>query len=91
MKRGHWSDCAVHDAPALPAGNCDCGGLDFAVVATTVAEGERILTTGLLAKGASFKLIVSGHVGPKELERLIQKLELDKEILADATTGEAAN
>ncbi len=60
-------------------------------VATTLAEGERILTTGLLAKGASFKLIVSGQVGPKELERLIQKLELDKEILADADTDEAAN
>lgn len=20
----HWSDCAVHNAPALPAGPCDC-------------------------------------------------------------------
>lgn len=23
----HWSDCAVHNAPALPAGECDCGGI----------------------------------------------------------------
>ena len=22
----HWSDCAVHNAPALPASKCDCGG-----------------------------------------------------------------
>ena len=22
----HWSDCAVHSAPAYPAGECDCGG-----------------------------------------------------------------
>lgn len=22
----HWSDCAVHNAPALPIGECDCGG-----------------------------------------------------------------
>jgi hypothetical protein len=21
----HWSDCAVHNAPAYPAGPCDCG------------------------------------------------------------------
>jgi hypothetical protein len=50
---------------------------------TPLAQGERVLTTGMLAKGATFKLIVSGHVGPRELDRLIRKLELDKEILAD--------
>lgn len=22
---GHWSDCATHNAPAYPAGSCDCG------------------------------------------------------------------
>ncbi|WP_128958164.1 hypothetical protein [Bradyrhizobium guangzhouense] len=46
-------------------------------------EGERELTTGMLAKGASFRLIVSGKIGVKEIERLIQKLSIDKEILAD--------
>jgi hypothetical protein len=46
-------------------------------------EGERELTTGMLAKDASFRLIVSGKVGVKEIERLIQKLVIDKEILAD--------
>jgi hypothetical protein len=51
--------------------------------------GERELTTGLLSKDASFRLIVSGSVGVKEIERLIQKLQLDKEILAD--TGDDAN
>jgi len=45
--------------------------------------GERELTTGLLAKDASFRLIVTGNIGVKEIERLIKKLELDKEILAD--------
>jgi len=55
---------------------------------------ERELTTGLLAKEASFRLIVSGKVGVKEIERLIQKLEIDKEILADQEgepNEEAAN
>jgi hypothetical protein len=46
-------------------------------------QNERELTTGLLSKDASFRLIVSGHVGEKEIERLIRKLELDKEILAE--------
>ena len=30
MKLGHWSDCAVHNGPALPFGECDCGGLELA-------------------------------------------------------------
>ena len=46
-------------------------------------DGERELTTGLLSKDASFRLIVNGPVGVREIERLIRKLELDKEILAD--------
>jgi hypothetical protein len=45
--------------------------------------GERELTTGLLAKDTSFRLIVTGNIGVKEIEPLIKKLELDKEILAD--------
>lgn len=49
----------------------------------TIMAGERELTTGLLSKDASFRLIVSGQIGVKEIERLIKKLELDKEILAD--------
>lgn len=46
-------------------------------------SGERELVTGLLSKGASFRVIVNGTVGVKEIDRLIRKLELDKEILAD--------
>jgi hypothetical protein len=44
---------------------------------------ERELTTGLLSKEASFRLIVTGPIGERELDRLIKKLQLDKEILAD--------
>ena len=49
-------------------------------------EGERELTTGLLSKDANFRLIVSGQIGVKEIEMLIKKLELDKEILAEQET-----
>lgn len=48
-----------------------------------MTSDERELTRGLLSKDASFRLIVSGTVGVKEIERLIKKLEIDKEILAD--------
>jgi hypothetical protein len=53
-----------------------------------VMAGERELTTGILSKGSSFRLIVSGNVGVKEIERLIAKLELDKEILAEPDDAE---
>lgn len=53
-----------------------------------VMAGERELTTGLLSKDANFRLIVSGKVGVKEIERLIAKLELDKEILAEGDPAE---
>ncbi len=53
-------------------------------VAPTSTDGERVLTTGLLSKEATFRLLVSGKIGVKEIERLIRKLELDKEILADS-------
>jgi hypothetical protein len=46
-------------------------------------DGERELTTGLLSKDTSFRLIVNGPIGVREIERLIKKLEFDKEILAD--------
>ena len=26
----HWSDCAIYNGPAYPAGPCDCGALDLA-------------------------------------------------------------
>jgi hypothetical protein len=56
-----------------------------------IMEGERELTTGLLSKDASFRLIVSGQIGVKEIEMLIKKLQLDKEILAEKDAHEAAN
>jgi hypothetical protein len=56
-----------------------------------IMAGERELTTGMLAKEASFRLIVTGNIGVKEIERLIQKLEIDKEILADQDDDEASD
>ncbi len=44
---------------------------------------ERVLQSGMLSKHASYRVIVSGPVGEAEIERLLKKLEMDKEILAD--------
>jgi hypothetical protein len=57
---------------------------------TILMDGERELTTGLLSKGTSFRLIVSGPIGVREIERLIKKLEFDKAILADETDDDQA-
>lgn len=51
-----------------------------------MASGERELQSGMLSKGAGYRVIVSGQIGVKEIERLIKKLEMDKEILADDDT-----
>ncbi len=53
-----------------------------------MASGERELQTGMLSKTASYRVIVSGPIGVREIERLIAKLELDKEILADSDSEE---
>lgn len=45
-------------------------------------DGERELSSGMLAKDTSFRLLVKGRVGATEIERLIRKLELDRDILA---------
>jgi hypothetical protein len=48
MPNGHWSDCAVHNAPALPLGECDCGGLDLThdphhgLVASPITGARRL-------------------------------------------------
>src|SRR5664280_27658 len=42
-------------------------------------EHHRLFGEGI----SSFRLIVTGNIGVKEIERLIKKLELEKEILAD--------
>ncbi|MER8595835.1 hypothetical protein NKH33_30575 [Mesorhizobium sp. M1182] len=46
-------------------------------------DGERILQDGILSRDATYRIIVSGKIGAREIERLIAKLELDKEILAE--------
>ena len=55
-----WTKPPANPPPAAPQGK------------VTPMAGERELTTGLLGKDASFRLIVSGNIGVKEIERLIK-------------------
>lgn len=41
----HWSDCAVHNEPAYPAGKCDCGGYTSPPASKPwvgLTDGERL-------------------------------------------------
>ena len=62
---------------------------DFFNIFLERVKESPIFTTGLLAKDASFRLIVTGKIGAKEIDRLIAKLQLDKEILAESDDDEA--
>jgi hypothetical protein len=44
---------------------------------------ERVLQSGMLSKQASFRVLVTGPVGLAEIEKLIAKIEMDKDILAE--------
>ncbi len=55
----------------------------------TLMENERVWSDGILSKEATYRVIVSGKIGPKEIDRLIAKLLLDREILADLEDGVA--
>lgn len=46
-----------------------------------MAEGERILLGGMLSPTTTFRILTVGEIGRLEIERLIQKLQFDLEIL----------
>jgi hypothetical protein len=79
-----------HDDELVEGGGIEIPPSNPARREAKLMDGERELTTGLLSKDAKFRLIVSGPVGVKEIERLIRKLELDKEILAEQEDDESA-
>ena len=56
-----------------------CLVLNIGNQGVTVMEGEGELTRGLLP---SFRFIVSADVGVKEIEPLLNNMEIDKAILA---------
>ena len=52
-----------------------------AIVPPTLIE-EREILRGPLSKDLSYRLIVNGNLGPKEIGNLIKILEAQKEVLS---------
>jgi len=44
LRERHWSDCAVHNEPAMPNGPCDCGG--YIVSLATPARTDDAVQAG---------------------------------------------
>lgn len=66
LMRVHWSDCAVHNAPAYEPGPCDCGGLELA------EDGSHALVAGLVAGSGGLGLFIgdrdaAGFIQPHQL------------------------
>ncbi len=72
----HWSDCAVHNEPAYPAGPCDCGGLTQAEweeyaknTFTQPAERHtRMMIARAIFNGCEAALTTSTHLKVKMTE-----------------------
>src|SRR3954453_8826170 len=62
----HGSDCAVNHGPALPAGPCDCGGLDLAAYGLERFSVAHIPSTGRLG----FFIDLDGRDGFVEVHEL---------------------
>lgn len=56
-----------------------------------MAEGERLLQAGMLSRQTSYRVLVSGPVGGQEIDRLIRKLELDKDFLAEGASEQVGD
>lgn len=53
-RREHWSDCAVHNAPALEPRECDCGGLEL--TENALDQFDREVTRDALTAGVCLVL-----------------------------------
>jgi hypothetical protein len=63
----HWSDCALHNAPALPIGPCNCGYPDFAI------DDLHDRITAFVFGAGSVRILIShmgreGFVEPEQLK-----------------------
>lgn len=56
----HWSDCAVHNAPAMPNGKCDCGAANPLHDVVDVKSAEEILYKHILIDSEKTGAISTG-------------------------------
>ena len=67
------SDAASRPSPTAPSDP----------IALPSMNNEREYLRGVLSRDASYRLLVSGNIGPKELGRMIKLLQAQKAILED--------
>lgn len=73
----HYSDCAIYNEPALPRGECDCGGLELA----HDASHDTVVSTIAGARSCG------GNIGDVGSSGLIQPQKLPTDgLIADAAT-----
>lgn len=77
----HWSDCALHNEPAMPAGPCDCGG----VRVSNVVKLKLVNGVGSRTKIAANK-VLSGARG-KLTDCVVLGYTTDGDLYAASTDG----
>ena len=65
----------VHDGTSISS--------QFDTVKRAFSEIEREYLRGVLSRDKSYRLLVSGDIGPKELGKMIKLLQAQKAILED--------
>lgn len=71
------------DSSAVPGGRVDPKSIQAQSVIQPNRPGGREVASGILSRRTRFRLLVEGPLGAEEIERLIRKLDLDKEFLAE--------
>ena len=65
--RGHSSDCAIHNEPAMPAGKCDCG-----------YEDSPSLSEQIQARDAEYKRVHETVFVPLMVEIMNRLMDIEK-------------
>lgn len=70
---GHWSDCAVHNEPAYPAGPCTCGG--FEMPDTPSLETALTHLKDYRARYSEHAVLCPNGLTTEDLDLIIAELE----------------
>ena len=82
VKERRASDAEQSKGLQKPSPTLPVSPLDWEI-GYQAAPGEREWLRGPLSRTASYKLLVTGELGPKEIGKLIKLLEAQKAVLDD--------
>ena len=79
----HASDCAVHNAPAMPIGPCDCGAQDVSKIKRhLVAMINTELQTAIYTRDREARGLAAGDITQAEFQDYQNDVDFVKEVLA---------